>query len=138
MPVSLKFGGRAYRTSAPRTRLHESAVRSRGARPSRAITRRCPPPPFPRRSSSRRPMFPRRRTVTRRATNPWGRPVRREATLLVGGEANKSDNRIFYPVHPERRSEMPWSHWWEDVPSHPQGAHDGKPDALRAKEQGFK
>jgi uncharacterized cupin superfamily protein len=60
----------------------------------------------------------------------------REATLLVGGEANKSDNRIFYPVHPERRGEMPWSHWWEDAPSHPQGAHDGKPDALRAKERG--
>jgi uncharacterized cupin superfamily protein len=60
----------------------------------------------------------------------------REATLLVGGEANKSDNRIFYPVHPERRGEMPWNHWWEDVPSHPQGAHDGKPDALRAKERG--
>lgn len=58
----------------------------------------------------------------------------REATLLVGGEASRPDNRIFYPLHPQRRGDMPWSHWWEDVPSRPQGAHDGKPDALRARE----
>src|SRR5690348_5731920 len=58
-----------------------------------------------------------------------------EATLLLGGEANKSDNRIFYPHHPHRRGDMPWSHWWDDIPSRPQGPHDGKPDALRAKEK---
>lgn len=28
---------------------------------------------------------------------------------------------------------MPWSHWWDDAPTRPQGPHDGKPDALRAK-----
>jgi uncharacterized cupin superfamily protein len=54
----------------------------------------------------------------------------REATLLVGGEANKPDNRIFYPLHPQRQGDMPWSHWWSDIPERPQGSHDGKPDAL--------
>jgi len=57
----------------------------------------------------------------------------REATLLVGGEASKPGNRIFYPLHPHRRGDMPWSHWWEDVPVRLQGSHDGKPDRLRAK-----
>jgi uncharacterized cupin superfamily protein len=60
----------------------------------------------------------------------------REATLLMGGEATKPDNRIFYPLHPQRRGDMPWSHWWNDVPLRPQGPHDGKPDALRKKERG--
>ena len=60
----------------------------------------------------------------------------REATLLVGGEASHRDNRIFYPLHPHRRGDMPWSHWWDDVPARPQGPHDGKPDALRAKDDG--
>jgi uncharacterized cupin superfamily protein len=60
----------------------------------------------------------------------------REATLLVGGEANQSDNRIFYPLHPGRRGDMPWSHWWDDVPNRPQGSHDGLPDAARAKAKG--
>jgi uncharacterized cupin superfamily protein len=60
----------------------------------------------------------------------------REALLLVGGEATKPDNRIFYPLNPGRRADLPWSHWWEDVPLRQQGPHDGKPDALRAKEQG--
>lgn len=51
-----------------------------------------------------------------------------EALLLVGGEASKADNRIFYPHNPQRRSDMPWSHWWEDVPQRPMGPHAGKPD----------
>jgi uncharacterized cupin superfamily protein len=58
-----------------------------------------------------------------------------EATLLVGGEANKPHNRIVYPLHPQRRGDMPWSHWWDDAPARPQGPHDGKPDALRAVEK---
>jgi uncharacterized cupin superfamily protein len=57
-----------------------------------------------------------------------------EARLLVGGEANKSDNRIFYPLHPQRRADLPWSHWWDDIPARPQGPHDGKPDGLREAE----
>jgi uncharacterized cupin superfamily protein len=59
----------------------------------------------------------------------------REARLLVGGEADKGDNRIFYPLHPHRRGDMPWSGWWDDVPERPQGPHVGKPDALRARER---
>ncbi|MBI5516311.1 MAG: cupin domain-containing protein [Deltaproteobacteria bacterium] len=56
----------------------------------------------------------------------------REVRLLVGGEAPKSDSRIYYPLHPSRRGDMPWSAWWDDVPARPQGPHDGLPDALRA------
>ena len=55
----------------------------------------------------------------------------RDVTLLVGGEASKPDNRIFYPLHPHRRGDMPTKDWWDDVPLCPQGSHDGKPDATR-------
>jgi uncharacterized cupin superfamily protein len=51
------------------------------------------------------------------------------ATLLGGGEANKSDNRIVYPLHPARKNDMPWSHWWENAPVPTQGRHDGLPTA---------
>jgi uncharacterized cupin superfamily protein len=51
----------------------------------------------------------------------------RDALLLSGGEADKSEGRVFYPLNPERRGQMPWSRWWGDVPRRPQGAHDGKP-----------
>lgn len=50
-----------------------------------------------------------------------------EATLLVGGEADKSDNRIYYPLHPQRANDMPASNWWHDVPRRAQGPHDGVP-----------
>jgi uncharacterized cupin superfamily protein len=55
----------------------------------------------------------------------------RDALLLVGGEAPKSDSRIFYPLNPSRRGDLTWSQWWDDVPVRPQGPHDGLPDALR-------
>ncbi|APR75449.1 Hemolysin [Minicystis rosea] len=48
-----------------------------------------------------------------------------DALLLVGGEAGKSDSKIFYPLHPERRKQMPWSRWWDDIPARPLGSHDG-------------
>ena len=51
----------------------------------------------------------------------------RDALLLSGGEADKSNNRIYYPLNPGRQSDMPWSRWWDDVPQRPQGAHGGKP-----------
>ena len=51
----------------------------------------------------------------------------REAVLLSGGEADKSENRIYYPLNPGRRGDLPWSRWWDDVPQHPRGTHDGKP-----------
>ena len=56
-----------------------------------------------------------------------------EVTLLVGGEVSKPDNRIFYPLHPHRRGDMPTKDWWDDVPLRTQGSHDGKPDALSAR-----
>jgi uncharacterized cupin superfamily protein len=59
----------------------------------------------------------------------------REAKLLVGGDATKSDNRICYPLHPQRRNEMPWSGWWDDAPKRTRGTHDGMPDALRSSPQ---
>jgi len=51
----------------------------------------------------------------------------RDALLLAGGEADKASDRLYYPQNPERRSDMPWSRWWDDVPKRPRGAHDGKP-----------
>jgi len=55
----------------------------------------------------------------------------REVLLLVGGEAPKADNRIFYPLNPSRRADMQASDWWHDVPQHPLGSHDGLPNLLR-------
>jgi uncharacterized cupin superfamily protein len=51
----------------------------------------------------------------------------REALLLVGGERSKSDNRIYYPFHPGRRADLPWSEWWDDIPRRELGPHDGAP-----------
>jgi uncharacterized cupin superfamily protein len=58
-----------------------------------------------------------------------------DALLLVGGEAAKPANRIFYPLNPSRRSDMKASDWWDDVPHHTLGPHDGLPDALRDRER---
>ena len=54
-----------------------------------------------------------------------------DAVLLVGGEAPKPGSRIFYPVNPSRRQDIPAQHWWHDVPEHKLGPHDGLPDAQR-------
>lgn len=56
-----------------------------------------------------------------------------EALLLVGGEASRPDNRIYYPLHPERRNDLPASEWWEEVAAREMGVHDGMPDALRGR-----
>ena len=53
-----------------------------------------------------------------------------EVHLLVVGEATKPDNRIVYPLHPERRRMIP--HWWDNAPVRPLGPHDGMPDTVRA------
>ncbi len=53
----------------------------------------------------------------------------RDVVLLVGGEAAKPGSRIFYPLHPSRRSDMDASNWWDDVPRHELGPHDGLPNA---------
>jgi len=57
----------------------------------------------------------------------------RDVLLLIGGEASKSDNRIYYPLHPQRRGDLPPSEWWDDVPKHRLEPHDGMPDALRSR-----
>lgn len=57
----------------------------------------------------------------------------REVRLLVGGEAAKPGSRIFYPLNPSRRADMKPSDWWEDVPQHPLGPHDGLPDQMRSQ-----
>lgn len=51
-----------------------------------------------------------------------------EARLLVGGQASTRDNRIYYPLNPEREAQVTWSQWWHDIPLRPQGPHHGKPD----------
>ena len=56
-----------------------------------------------------------------------------EVVLLVGGEAPKPGSRIFYPLNPSRRQDMPEQYWWRDVPHRELGGHDGVPDAQRAK-----
>lgn len=55
----------------------------------------------------------------------------KEALLLVGGEAAKASNRIFYPLNPSRRLDMEPSAWWNDVPVRELGPHDGLPSATR-------
>jgi uncharacterized cupin superfamily protein len=55
----------------------------------------------------------------------------REALLLVGGEAPKPGSRIFYPLNPSRRADMKPSDWWDDIPQHSLGPHDGLPNLLR-------
>ena len=59
----------------------------------------------------------------------------REARLLVGGEAPKEGSRIFYPLNASRRADMKASDWWQDVPRHPLGPHDGLPDLLRSQKR---
>jgi len=60
----------------------------------------------------------------------------RDALLLVGGEASRRDNRICYPMHPQRRAQLPWIEWWDDIPKRRFGTHDGMPDALRRRSRG--
>ena len=57
-----------------------------------------------------------------------------DVVLLVGGEAQKLGSRIFYPLNPSRREDMPEQYWWSDVPHRELGAHDGLPDAQRTRQ----
>ncbi|MBV8523466.1 MAG: cupin domain-containing protein, partial [Acetobacteraceae bacterium] len=54
-----------------------------------------------------------------------------EVRLLVVGERHKPENRIFYPLDPERRALI--EDWWDDHPDRSLGDHDGLPDRLRAE-----
>lgn len=54
--------------------------------------------------------------------------------MLVGGEASKPENKIFYPLHPKRNEEMKDKDaFWENHPNRELGNHDGLPDSLRNK-----
>src|SRR3989338_456186 len=54
----------------------------------------------------------------------------KDVRLLVIGEANKEENKCFYPLHPERNKEIK-DYLWEDVPKNKLGPHNGLPNALR-------
>jgi uncharacterized cupin superfamily protein len=48
--------------------------------------------------------------------------------LLVGGEATKSENKIFYPLHPKRNEEMKSrERLWEDCPNRKLGPDNAEP-----------
>jgi uncharacterized cupin superfamily protein len=56
------------------------------------------------------------------------------AILLVGGEANKATNKIYYPLHAARNQQMKADGaLWEDYPKKELGPHDGLPDKQRSK-----
>jgi uncharacterized cupin superfamily protein len=52
-----------------------------------------------------------------------------EVRLLVVGEASRPDNRVIYPLHPERRGMR--EDWWDDAPPRDRGPHDGMPRLVR-------
>jgi ribosomal-protein-alanine N-acetyltransferase len=55
-----------------------------------------------------------------------------DVIMLVGGEAKKATNKIFYPLNPQRNGEMKKINaLWEDYPKQEMGAHDGLPDKQR-------
>jgi uncharacterized cupin superfamily protein len=56
-----------------------------------------------------------------------------EVRLLVVGDTDRAENRIFYPRNPERQPLRP--DWWHDHPDRPMGAHDGLTDQRRAQKQ---
>jgi uncharacterized cupin superfamily protein len=48
--------------------------------------------------------------------------------LLVGGEASKAENKVYYPLHPDRNEQCRANgSFWEDCPVLPLGPHDGVP-----------
>jgi uncharacterized cupin superfamily protein len=55
--------------------------------------------------------------------------TKEEVRLLVVGERHKPENRIHYPLNPERKGLI--DDWWDDWPKRPLGPHDGLPDRIR-------
>jgi uncharacterized cupin superfamily protein len=53
-----------------------------------------------------------------------------EVRLMVIGDTDRAENRIHYPLNPEREPLRP--DWWRDVPQRERGDHDGLTDARRA------
>ena len=55
-----------------------------------------------------------------------------DVRLVVVGEPSRRRSGIHYPLNPKRNAEV-GERWWSEAPGHPQGLHDGLPDALRRK-----
>jgi uncharacterized cupin superfamily protein len=54
-----------------------------------------------------------------------------DVRLIVVGDTDKRENRIYYPRDPERQPLRP--DWWQDWPQRELGDHDGLTDARRAQ-----
>lgn len=54
-----------------------------------------------------------------------------DVELLVVGDRTRADNRIVYPLNPDRRPLR--EDWWEDAPAQDFGPHDGLTEARRAE-----
>ena len=53
--------------------------------------------------------------------------------LLVGGDTNKPENKLFYPMHPARNEEIKEKDkLWQDYPEKQLGPHDGLPEKQRS------
>lgn len=50
-----------------------------------------------------------------------------DVRLLVVGDTSRKDNKIFYPLNPEREKQCE-GYWWEDVPMQEMGKHNGLPN----------
>lgn len=57
-----------------------------------------------------------------------------DVELLVVGDSDRAENRIFYPLNPDRKPLRP--DWWEGAPQRSLGPHDGMTDAWRAQKAG--
>jgi uncharacterized cupin superfamily protein len=49
-----------------------------------------------------------------------------DVVLIVVGDRPRAENRILYPLNPERKALRP--DWWDDAPARPFGPHDGRAD----------
>ena len=54
-----------------------------------------------------------------------------DVTLLVGGEKSKKENRLLYPLNPERRAQVGDDGWWHDAPKRELGPDPGIPRRRR-------
>jgi uncharacterized cupin superfamily protein len=55
----------------------------------------------------------------------------REVRLLVVGDTARPDNKVRYPLNPDRANYR--EDLWPDAPERPFGTHDGLPDAVRER-----
>lgn len=49
-----------------------------------------------------------------------------DVRLIVAGDRPRPENRILYPVDPDRKPLR--DDWWNDAPARTLGPHDGRPD----------